>query len=70
MNIILNEYSGFCFELNFELNHFLAKFNEKMNFQNVSFRAILAESALNGKNKRIDGEKCVRPKIYFETYSK
>ena len=22
MNIFLNEYSGFCFELNFELNHF------------------------------------------------
>ena len=36
MNICLNEYSGFCFELNFELNHFLARFNEKMNFQNVS----------------------------------
>ena len=39
MNIFLNEYFGFCFELNFELNHFLAKFNEKMNFQNVSNRA-------------------------------
>ena len=36
MNIFLNEYFGFCFELNFELNHFQAKFNEKMNFQNVS----------------------------------
>ena len=36
MNIFLNEYFGFCFELNFELNHFLARFNEKMNFQNVS----------------------------------
>ena len=33
MNIFLNEYFGFCFELNFELNHFLARFNEKMNFQ-------------------------------------
>ena len=32
----MNEYFGFCFELNFELNHFLARFNEKMNFQNVS----------------------------------
>ena len=41
-----------------------------MNFQNVSFRAILAESALNGKNKRIDGEKCVMPKISFEQYIK
>ena len=39
MNIFLNEYFGFCFELNFELNHFLARFNEKMNFQNVSPRA-------------------------------
>ena len=39
MNIFLNEYFGFCFELNFELNHFQAKFNEKMNFQNVSNRA-------------------------------
>ena len=36
MNIFLNEYFGFCFELNFELNHFLARFNEKINFQNVS----------------------------------
>ena len=40
MNIFLNEYFGFCFELNFELNHFWAKFNEKMNFHNVSNRAI------------------------------
>ena len=40
MNISLNKYSGFCFELNFELNHFWAKFNEKMNFQNVSNRAM------------------------------
>ena len=36
MNIFLNEYFGFWFELNFELNHFSAQFNEKMNFQNVS----------------------------------
>ena len=35
MNIFLNKYFGFCFEL----NHFQAKFNEKMNFQNVSNRA-------------------------------
>ena len=40
MNIFLNEYFGFCFELNFELNHFSARFNEKMNFQNISNRAI------------------------------
>ena len=39
MNIFLNEYFGFCFELNFELNHFSARFNEKINFQNVSNRA-------------------------------
>ena len=32
MNIFLKEYFGFCFEL----NHFSARFNEKMNFQNVS----------------------------------
>ena len=37
MNIFLNEYFGFCFEL----NHFSARFNEKMNFQNVSNRATL-----------------------------
>ena len=41
MNIFLNEYFGFWFELNFELNHFSARFNEKMNFQNVSYRAII-----------------------------
>ena len=41
MNIFLNEYFEFCLELNFELNHFLARFNEKMNFQNVSNRATL-----------------------------
>ena len=40
MNNLLNEYAGFCLELNFELNHFWAKFNEKMNFQNVSNRAM------------------------------
>ena len=39
MNIFLNEYFGFCFELNFELNHFSARFNENMNFQNGSARA-------------------------------
>ena len=39
MNIFLNEYFGFCFELNFELNHFSVRFNEEMNFQNVSPRA-------------------------------
>ena len=39
MNIFLNECFGFCFELNLEMNHFSARFNEKMNFQNVSLRA-------------------------------
>ena len=38
MNIFMNEYYGFCFEL----NHFWARLNEKMNFQNVSPRAISA----------------------------
>ena len=36
MNIFFNEYFGFCFELNFELNHLPARFNEKMNFQKRS----------------------------------
>ena len=35
MIIFSNGYSGICFEL----NHFKARFNEKMNFQNVSNRA-------------------------------
>ena len=39
MNIFLNEHFGFCLELNFELNHFWARFIEKMNFQNGSARA-------------------------------
>ena len=34
--ILLNEYSRFNFELNIELNHFLARFNVKMNNQNLS----------------------------------
>ena len=33
MNIFLNEFSRFCFEFNFELNNFKARFNEKMKFQ-------------------------------------
>ena len=36
MNNLLNEYFRFNFELNIELNHFLARFNVKMNNQNVS----------------------------------
>ena len=39
MNNLLNEYLRFNFELNIELNHFLARFNEKMNFQSVSPKA-------------------------------
>ena len=34
--ILLNEYFQFDFELNIELNQFLARFNEKMNNQNLS----------------------------------
>ena len=34
--ILLYEYSPFNFELNIELNHFLARFNVKMNYQNLS----------------------------------
>ena len=33
MNNFLNEYFGFWFELNFESNHFEARFNEKMFFE-------------------------------------
>ena len=36
MNNSLNEYLRFNFELNIELNHVLARFNVKMNNQNVS----------------------------------
>ena len=36
MNNFLNEYFWFNFELNIELNQFLARFNVKMNNQNVS----------------------------------
>ena len=39
MNNLLNEYLRFNFELNIELNHFLAGFNEKMSIQNGSARA-------------------------------
>jgi len=45
----LNEYFGFCFELNFELNHFSAQFNEKMNFQNVSPRATYGAHILKSR---------------------
>ena len=36
MNNFLNEYFWFNFELNIELNQFLARFNVKINNQNVS----------------------------------
>ena len=36
MNNSLNEYLRFNFEVNIELNHVLARFNVKMNNQNVS----------------------------------
>ena len=52
MNIFLNEYFGFCFELNFELNHFSARFNEKMNFQNVSYRASVHATILSTLDKK------------------
>ena len=45
MNIFLNEYSGFSFEL----NHFQAKFNEKMNFLNVSARANNMRCSMRGQ---------------------
>ena len=41
MNNLLNEYLRFNFELNIELNHFLARFNVKMNNQNVSLTPML-----------------------------
>ena len=37
----MNEYFRFNFELNIELNHFLARFNIKMNNQNVSLTPML-----------------------------
>ena len=46
MNNSLNEYLRFNFELNIELNHFLARFNVKMNNQNVS--ATPTPMAING----------------------
>ena len=36
MNNLLNEYFRFNFEMNIELNYLLARFNVKMNNQNVS----------------------------------
>ena len=36
MNNLLNEYFRLNVELNIELNHFFARFNVKMNNQNVS----------------------------------
>ena len=62
MNIFLNEYFGFCFELNFELNHFWAKFNEKMNFQNVSNRA--SQAAL----QRPSSGRCYAPEDPLKTW--
>ena len=52
MNIFLNEYLGFCFELNFESNHFSARFNEKMNFQNVLARATMIGPGSDKKMKK------------------
>ena len=52
MNIFLNEYFGFCFELNFELNRFQAKFNEKMNFQNVSNKATMMTTTTRVETER------------------
>ena len=54
MNIFLNEYFGFCFGLNFELNHFSARFNEKMNFQNVSPRANNKSHLSKGRYHALD----------------
>ena len=47
MNNLLNEYLRFNFELNIELNHFLARFNVKMNNQNVSLTPKLEPPASN-----------------------
>ena len=41
MNNSLNEYLRFNFELNIELNHFLARFNVNMNNQNLSLTPTL-----------------------------
>jgi len=45
LNNFLNEYFWFNFELNIELNHFLARFNVKMNNQNVSPTPTLSSSS-------------------------
>ena len=51
--ILLNEYSRFNFELNIELNHFLARFNVKMNNQNLS--ATPSDGRTSGPNYRTPG---------------
>ena len=52
MNNFLNEYFAFGFELNIELNPFLARFNEKINIQNVSARATsVSEKPLSADKK-------------------
>ena len=50
MNNSLNEYLRFNFELNIELNHFLARFNVKMNNQNVSATPRAEAYPLSGCN--------------------
>ena len=47
----MNEYLRFNFELNIELNHFLARFNVKMNNQNVS-----ATPNINWKTHSVSAE--------------
>ena len=54
MNNLLSEYFGFYFELNIELNNFLARFNEKMDIQNVSAKVTRPErqKGTNGEVKQ------------------
>ena len=49
INNLLNEYFLLNFELNIELNHFLARFNVKMNNQNVSATPSLIGEQYNVK---------------------
>ena len=54
MNNSLNEYLRFNFELNIELNHFLARFNVKMNNQNVSATPISDTSEMGGNEELME----------------
>ena len=74
MNNSLNEYLRFNFELNIELNHFLARFNVKMNNQNVSATPTsvsVSASVINQKEKYVCWYECSKSeKVALQTYCK